>query len=265
MKVTDIKTSRASELLKIVGTRKRWKLRADTGKRNTYSDGGGFRYGGENMIRAVIFDLDGTLTNTLQDIADAMNYALAVFGLPAWKTDEYRYLVGDGVRMLAKRAVRDRADLENAVMVTYQKQYGTHSAVKTDVYPGTHELLLKLKESGVKTAVLSNKPDADTKHVVAHYFPEHAFDLVRGQTDDIPVKPAPDGALLLARMLGIIPAETAYIGDTSVDMTTAVRAGMKPFGALWGFRDAKELTDSGAVALLKSPMDLIGYLQGKNA
>lgn len=212
------------------------------------------------MIKAVVFDLDGTLTNTLQDIADAMNYALAVFGLPAWKTDEYRYLVGDGARMLARRAVRERTDLENAVLVTYQKQYETHSAVMTDAYPGTHELLRALKERKIMTAVLSNKPDADTRRVVAHYFPEHTFDIVRGQTDDTPVKPAPDGALLTARALGITPSECAYIGDTSVDMTTAVRAGMKPFGALWGFRDAKELTDSGAGALLKTPMDLIEYL-----
>ena len=154
------------------------------------------------QIQAALFDLDGTLTNTLQDIADAMNRALLQHGLPTWTTEEYKYLVGDGVKILSQRAVRERQDLADAVRQTYQDWYGSHNQVTTRPYAGIPEMLAALKAQGIRLAVLSNKPHADTVHVVAHYFPDVVFDQVRGQQEGIPVKPDPTGALAVAQAMG---------------------------------------------------------------
>ncbi len=211
-------------------------------------------------FRAVLFDLDGTLTDTLADIAAAMNRALGLHGLPAWETDAYRRLVGNGARVLASRAVRGRQDLAEAVRRDYQQYYETHSKVLTRPYPGIPELLRGLTDRGIPCCVLSNKPDRDTRGVVQHYFPDIPFAAVQGQTDRFPLKPEPDAALEIARRLGIPPGHFAYLGDTAVDMACAVRAGMHPIGVLWGFRERAELRDAGAEALLEAPEDLLKML-----
>ncbi len=211
-------------------------------------------------VRAVLFDLDGTLTNTLQDIADAMNRALALHGLPGWETDEYKYLVGNGARILAQRAVRERQDLSEAVLADYQAWYETHALVTTRPYPGIPELLAELQRQGIPLCVLSNKPDADTKHVVAHFFPGIRFACVRGQLPGVPVKPDPGAALVIARQMAVNPGDFLYLGDTAVDMTCARQAGMRPVGVLWGFRKKTELLESGAEFLIREPMDLIPAL-----
>ena len=195
------------------------------------------------MIQAVLFDLDGTLTNTIDDIATAMNRALRLHGLPGWETKEYCYLVGNGAKILAQRAVRDRQDLADAVQAEYQAYYEKHTQVKTQPYDGIPELLHALAERGLKLAVLSNKPDADTKNVISHFFPDVPFSVVRGQVEGVPVKPDKAGALLVA--------------DTKVDMTCACSAGMNPVGVLWGFRTAQELLDNGAKVLISHPMELL--------
>lgn len=214
----------------------------------------------KNSIRAVVFDLDGTLTDTLDDIATAMNRALKLHGLEPWPVPDYRYLVGNGARVLASRAVRDRQDLMPAVLRDYQAYYGAHALVKTAPYPGIPELLDALAARGLKLFVLSNKPDADTRNVISHFFPGIPFALVRGQLEGVPVKPDPAPALALAEEAGLPPAAFAYLGDTSVDMTCAVAAGMRPVGVLWGFRTAEELTKSGAEILLSVPADLLTWL-----
>ena len=211
-------------------------------------------------MKAVLFDLDGTLTDTIEDIADAMNLALRKYGLPQHPEDSYKYMVGNGARKLAERAVGDRQDLAQNVLDAYQKQYETHNAVKTHAYPGITELLKALTDKGIRICVLSNKPDADTQNVVRHYFPSIRFDAIRGQVDSVPVKPDPAGAVMIADRLGIDPSDFAYLGDTYVDMTCARNAGMHPFGVLWGFRTAQELTESGAEVLLEKPLDLLEYL-----
>ena len=213
-----------------------------------------------NDIRAVLFDLDGTLTNTLEDIADAMNGALRSFGLPEWKTDDYRYLVGDGVKVLARRAVRERQELADAVAAAYQARYETHSRVKTRPYDGIPELLKTLTDTGMPVCVLSNKPHADTLQVLKYYFPNIGFSRVLGQTDRFPVKPDPAGALWMAKELGIAPGQFAYLGDTATDMRCASRAGMHPVGVLWGFREEKELTENGAERLIARPEELLKLL-----
>ena len=213
------------------------------------------------MFEAVVFDLDGTLTDTLQDIADAMNRALQLHGLPVWPLEDYRYLVGDGAKMLSRRAVRERQDLADAVLADYQAWYERHTLVTTKPYPGVPELLRQLADAGVKLAVLSNKPDADTRGVVQHFFPEIPFAVVRGQVEGVPVKPDPTGAALVAQALNVRPERTLYLGDTAVDMQTARAAGMYPVGALWGFRTAEELQSSGAAALAAVPAD-VAYIAG---
>ena len=213
------------------------------------------------MVRAVLFDLDGTLTNTLEDIADAMNRSLRLHGLPEWPLDAYRYLVGDGAKKLAERAVRDRQKLALSVQQEYQAYYQEHTRVKTQPYDGVSDMLHALLDKGLKLAVFSNKPDADTKNVVAHFFPDIPWAAVRGQIEGIPVKPDPTGALAVAEALQIPPAEFLYLGDTATDMHCAVNAGMLPIGALWGFRTAEELQSSGARQLVQHPMDVLSCLE----
>ena len=213
------------------------------------------------MIRAVLFDLDGTLTDTLVDIADAMNRALRLHGLPEWPLEAYRYLVGDGAKKLAERAVRDRQELALSVQRAYQAYYETHTLVKTRPYDGVPELLRTLQEMGLKLAVFSNKPDADTKGVVAHFFPEIRWAAVRGQVEGVPVKPDPTGALAVARAMDVPPDEVLYLGDTSTDMQCALNAGMYPVGALWGFRTAQELEESGAAVLAAHPADVLTQIK----
>lgn len=212
------------------------------------------------MIRAVLFDLDGTLTNTLEDIADAMNRSLRLHDLPQWPLDAYRYLVGDGAKKLAERAVRERHELALSVQKEYQAYYEKHTRVKTQPYEGVPEMLRALQERGVPLAVFSNKPDADTKGVVSHYFPDIAFKAVRGQVEGIPVKPDPTGALMVAQQLGVAPEEVLYLGDTATDMCCARNAGMTPVGVLWGFREEAELRDSGAAHIISHPMEVVTIL-----
>lgn len=203
-----------------------------------------------------MFDLDGTLTNTLEDIAFAMNRALRIHGLPEHPVEKYRYLVGSGARMLAKRAVGERDDVLENVLQTYQAYYQEHNLDRTAPYDGVTEMLQALQARGVKLCVFSNKPHADTCRVVEHFFPGIDFAAVRGQMEGVPVKPDPAGALAMAEALGVAPADFLYLGDTDVDMICARNAGMHPVGVTWGFRDEEELRSAGAERLIHHPMDL---------
>ena len=211
-------------------------------------------------IKAAVFDLDGTLTNTLNDIATAMNRSLRLHGLPEFSVDEYRYLVGDGAKKLAQRAVRNMQELAESVRREYQAYYQEHTLDTTRPYPGIPELLQALTERGIQVCVLSNKPHADTCGVVRHFFPEIPFAQIRGQVEGVPVKPDPTGALLIARTLGLKPEAFVYLGDTNVDMRTAVNAGMHPVGVTWGFRPAEELAQAGAEHLIGNPLDLLQFV-----
>ena len=212
------------------------------------------------MIRAVLFDLDGTLTDTIDDISDAMNRSLRLHGLPEWTVAEYCYLVGDGAKTLAQRAVRDRQDLALSVQTEYQAYYQEHTRVKSKPYDGIPEMLRAMVEKGYPLAVFSNKPDADTKNVVSHFFPDIPFAVVRGQLEGVPVKPDPMGALAVAQSLGVRPEEVLYLGDTATDMRCAVNAGMQPVGVLWGFRKRDELEESGAKWIIAHPMEALALL-----
>ena len=212
------------------------------------------------MKKAILFDLDGTLVNTLEDIADAMNRSLRLHDLPEWDLMDYRFLVGNGAKVLAERAVRDRKDLAKDVQAEYQFWYERHNMDKSHAYEGMPETLKALSDKGIRLCVLSNKPDVDSKHVVNHYYPGIPFEIIRGQLPGVPVKPDPTGALNIACEMNLTPDDFLYVGDTAVDMTCARSAGMFPVGALWGFRTKEELLESGAKVLLERPEDLLTLL-----
>jgi phosphoglycolate phosphatase len=214
-------------------------------------------------FRAVIFDLDGTLLDTIEDLTEAMNVALAKLGLPARSIAECKMLVGDGVATFVKRALpppsRNDEVLARRLRDFLRAEYAERQAVKTKPYPGIIETLDALAERKIPMAVLSNKPHDSTQAVVRHYFPRREFRAVLGAREGVPAKPDPSGALEIAGILGLPPAEIFYLGDTNTDMQTAAAAGMFPAGALWGFRTAEELLANGAKALLDRPTAVLGY------
>ncbi len=215
----------------------------------------------KTIYHAVMFDLDGTIANTLVDLANATNYALAQLGCPTHPTDAYRYLVGDGARTLCHRALPpDRADLIDQALSLMRAHYDEHRYDQTRLYPGIAELVAQLCQRSLKLAVLSNKPDVFTREMIEHYFQPSPFHVVRGQRADIPIKPDPTAALQIARDLDIPPAHWLYLGDTNTDMRTARAAGMFAVGVLWGFRDQEELLASGAQTLISSPHDVLALL-----
>jgi len=215
------------------------------------------------QYRAVLFDLDGTLLDTLEDLADSTNAALAALGFPPRPVEEYRVLVGDGIRNLALRALpqghKDAETVDRCVRMT-RSEYGRRWDAKTRPYPGVPELLDGLARRGVHMGILSNKPDAATREVVAKLLFEWTFDVVRGAQEGVPLKPDPAAALDVAAALSTEPRHFLYLGDTNTDMQTARTAGMRAVGALWGFRTAEELRAAGAQDLIGRPQDLLPLL-----
>ena len=213
--------------------------------------------------RAVLFDLDGTLLNTLQDIANSVNKGLRQLGFPQHELDAYKYLVGEGRTVLATLALpenhRDEVTIHN-LLDYINEEYALHWADNTRPYPGIPELLDALSADGIKIAVLSNKADDLTKTNVSMMLSQWHFASIVGADSSVPNKPDPTSALHIASHLNIKPAEFLYLGDSGIDMQTANRAGMYPIGALWGFRSTAELLDSGAKALIEHPLELLKYL-----
>lgn len=213
---------------------------------------------------AVVFDLDGTLVDSIADLADAMNASLAEHGLPPRTYADCKRFVGDGALMFTERAAPRAAHdpkLAESILEGFKKHYSACWAVKTAPYEGIAELLDALVARGLKLTVLSNKIEAFTAQMVAETLKRWTFAVVRGERVGVPRKPDPAGAIEIAQALGTLPGRCLYLGDTSTDMKTAVGAGMVPVGVLWGFREAAELTASGAVHLLKHPLDLIPILE----
>ncbi len=212
-------------------------------------------------IRAVLFDLDGTLADTLADLANATNFALAQLDCPTHPLETYRYMVGDGAKQLCARALpADNQDLVDEAVRLMREHYEAHCFDLTKLYPGILELVAALGKRGYRMAVLSNKPDNFTKRLIAHYFQPSPFDVVRGQLANVPLKPDPTAALQIATELDVAPAQWLYLGDTNTDMRTALAAGMHPVGVLWGFREREELTEAGAEALVETPADVLKLL-----
>jgi phosphoglycolate phosphatase len=216
------------------------------------------------MLAGVVFDLDGTLLDTLTDLAACTNAALAALGQPGHPLDAYRYLVGEGMEQLVRRALppaaRDEARVQEGLALLkagYEHGWMRH----TRPYPGIAELLDRLVGRGVAMAVLSNKADAFTQVMVEHYLGRWPFVGVRGSRPDVPRKPDPAAALELARELGCEPARLGFVGDTAIDVKTARAAGMHPIGVLWGFRGEDELRLAGATRLVRSPAELATVIE----
>jgi phosphoglycolate phosphatase len=211
-------------------------------------------------IKAVLFDLDGTLLDTLSDLATSMNSVLARFDFPTHPREAYRYFVGDGVEALARRVLPEERRTPATVrrcVEAMRAEYQEHWADTTKLYQGIPELLDALAGRGLRLNILSNKPDDFTRLTVDHFLPRWPWSQVRGVSPETPPKPDPRGALAIAEQLGLEPRQFLYLGDTNTDIKTALACGMYPVGALWGFRTATELTEAGAKALLENPEQLL--------
>lgn len=211
--------------------------------------------------KSIIFDLDGTLLDTLNDIGNAANRVLSRHNFPVHTMDAYRYFVGDGIRMLVARALP--ADKQNESMIRtcteeFNREYAHNWNNETTLYPGIEEMLDTVRSRGYKLAILSNKPHEFTRDCVEAFLSKWEFDVVLGNQASVPHKPDPSGALSIARRMGVSPASFIYLGDTGTDMRTATSAGMYPVGALWGFRSLDELMENGAKAVVHQPSELEG-------
>ena len=196
------------------------------------------------MIKLVIFDLDGTLLNTIADLANSTNYALKVLGYPIHEPDKYNFMVGNGINKLFERALPDGEKTEENVLRVRQEfvpYYDQHNADKSRPYPGVTELLETLQTAGMQLAVASNKYQAATEKLIAHYFPNIKFTAVFGQREGIPVKPDPIIVKEILQIAKVQEEETLYVGDSGVDMQTAINAGVTSCGVTWGFRPRTEL------------------------
>jgi phosphoglycolate phosphatase len=215
------------------------------------------------MIEAVLFDLDGTLLDTLDDIAGCGNWMLAQNGWPIHDIEAYKYFVGGGAEKLIASIVPEdaRAPGELArVREIYLRRYRERATDKTRPYDGVPELLDALEKRGVKTAVVSNKPDEDTRQTVKHFFGKRRFGFVIGSRPGLPLKPDPAAVNLAIESIGVSAEKCVYAGDSGTDMTTAKNAGCMAVGVTWGFRERDELEAGGADRLIDSPEELLGLL-----
>lgn len=214
-------------------------------------------------FKAAVFDLDGTLLNTLEDIADSVNTMLSSHQFPRHSYETYKYLVGDGITELVARALP--AESRNPEMIKIcvtevLREYHHHWNVKTKLYPGIPELLSGLRNKGLNLTIVSNKPDELTQKTVKHFLSDFPFKIVIGESPNFPKKPDPESTLYVAKTLNLKPSECVYFGDTSIDMKTAKSAGMFAVGVLWGFRKARELAEYGANLLICNPEDFFSQL-----
>lgn len=213
------------------------------------------------QYKAVIFDLDGTLVDSLADLSDSVNLMLESYGFPTHEVEKYRYFVGNGSKKLMERTLpRDKAasaEFVEEALVKYKAIYKDRLLEKTRPYNGVRELLAELKSRGIPLAVCTNKHNDAALTIVKILFAPGTFEEVLGDRPGFPKKPNPATPLEIASHLGVKPDEVAYLGDTSVDMETAVHAGFLPVGVLWGFRPEEELVKSGAKVLLKAPLELL--------
>lgn len=215
--------------------------------------------------KAVIFDLDGTLADSINSIAYSMNRALEKAELPTFSNEEYKKFVGDGADILIKRCLTACGDVEwsnySRVYEAYQYFFEKDCMYQVCAYEGIQELLGELKSRGCKLAVLSNKPHERTVDVVNSLFGEGYFDFVQGQVKDIPKKPSPAGVFHILKQLCMESSELVYVGDTGTDMKTGKDAGVFTVGVLWGFRDREELEDNQADVIISHPLELLDFCQ----
>lgn len=216
------------------------------------------------MKKAVIFDLDGTLADTIASITYCGNLALSRFGLSSFGEEDYKHFVGDGAAMLVRRALLaagdERLEHFDEVYEAYLEIFAKDCMYQVKPYEGICALLEELKRLSVRIAVLSNKPDRDSLRVVEALFGKGYFDFVQGQRADIPRKPDPAGVYRIMEAFVLPAGDFLYVGDSGVDMKTGRAAGIFTVGVLWGFRDRKELVENGADAVISKPLELLSHL-----
>ncbi len=207
--------------------------------------------------KLAIFDLDGTILDTLDDLADSTNFALTANSLAPRSRDEIRRFVGNGIRLLIERAVPEGTDSETLekVFSTFKSHYKTHCSIKTAPYGGINELLTKLRSSGCKVAVVSNKADFAVQELCRQYFPD-MLDFAVGERENVRRKPAPDSVFESMKALSISSEDSIYIGDSDVDIETAKNAAIPCISVTWGFRDEDFLKAHGASLLVSEPSDI---------
>ena len=213
------------------------------------------------MFRLCIFDLDGTLTDTLDSLTYSVNLTLEEMGYPALERSKCRAFVGNGSRVLIEKALKASGDttlsrIEEGMEV-YDRVFDANCTYHVTPYDGIVELLQALKEKGMKLTVLSNKPHRQAVHVVEEVFGKEMFDWVQGQQEGIPRKPDPYAAIQIAEKFGVKPEECVYIGDSEVDVATGTAARMKTLGVTWGFRSVEQLKEAGATILLDRPVQIL--------
>ena len=215
------------------------------------------------MKKLVIFDLDGTLLNTIADLAQSTNHALAALGYPTHKEEEYNFMVGNGINKLFERALPEGEKTEENVLRVRKEfvpYYDQHNADKSCPYPGITELLDELQAKGLQVAVASNKYQAATEKLIAHYFPNIRFTAVFGQREGVNVKPDPTVVYDILKIAQISKEAVLYVGDSGVDMQTAVNSGVTSIGVTWGFRDRKELLANGAQYIADEPYEIMKWV-----
>lgn len=218
------------------------------------------------MIKAVLFDLDGTLADSLIDLADGVNRAIASKGFPTHDVEAFKYFVGDGIPKMIERALpksnRD-TDTINEIKDIFLPYYAIHYADNTYAYEGMPELVNTLKTQGFIVAVVTNKEQHIANEVVKSLYGD-VFDLIFGKRDGIPAKPDPTAALMAMEELGVTPQECVFIGDSGMDVATAVNSGAVPVGELWGFRKEDELLENGAKYIISKPSELLDIIKELN-
>ena len=215
------------------------------------------------MKKLIIFDLDGTLLNTIADLASATNHALAANGYPQHATEEYRFFVGNGINKLFERALPDGEKTETNVLRIRQSfipYYDVHCADLTRPYPGIPELLNTLQQKGIQIAVASNKYQRATGKLIPHFFPDIRFTAILGQREGIPRKPDPQIVHEIIKLAGVQPEDVLYVGDSNVDMQTALHAKVDGIGVTWGFRPRTELEEEHPFAIIDKASDLLAYI-----
>ncbi|MEL3907149.1 MAG: HAD family hydrolase [Treponema sp.] len=216
------------------------------------------------MIKACIFDLDGTLTNSLHTIAYFVNTETARHGLPPAPVEDFKYFVGDGARVLINRVLTyhgiENIELENTVLKNYNAAYDADFLHLCTLYDGIEEMIAELRQRNIKLAVLSNKPQPTTEKVIEAFFGKETFTAAFGQRAGVPLKPDPAGVFEILDLLGCEKSDCLYIGDTAVDVNTGKAGGLATVGVLWGFRSREELEGAGASFIIEKPAELIPLL-----
>ena len=217
------------------------------------------------MKKLAIFDLDGTLLNTIKDLGEAVNFALDRNGFHTHSVASYPYFVGNGVRRLIERSLpedaRKKAAVVDAMLKDFKQYYNEHNTDRTVPYDGIPELLQKLNESGVKLAVASNKYQQATLKIINHFFPDIPWIAIQGQQEGVPVKPDPSIIFMILSEAKIAKQDTIYIGDSGIDMETARRACIDSVGVTWGFRPVKELKEYHANVIINKPQDITAIIE----